>query len=102
MSKDNSETGFPPNYPVSLNTLTLIHLMRHGKITSMEAIELYGNTRLSSSVYELRSQGYPIETTLVDGYNRFGQPTRYAVYSLPKNWKSRFKTLGLSCREENQ
>ena len=86
----------------SLNTMILIHLMRYGKITSMEAIELYGNTRLSSSIYELRSQGYPIETTMVDGYNRFNQPTRYGVYSLPKNWKSRFKKLELSCREENQ
>lgn len=97
MGKDNS----PANYPISLNTLTLIHLMRHGRITSMEAIELYGNTRLSSSIYELRSQGYPIETTLVDGYNRYNQPTRYAVYSLAKNWKTICKKLGLVCKEEN-
>jgi len=84
----------------SLNTRTLVHLMKYGKITSKEAFKLYGNTRLSSSIHELRCQGYPIETTMVDGYNRYKQPTKYAVYSLPKNWKSRFKKLGLSCREE--
>lgn len=72
---------------ISLNTRILVHLLKHKTITSQEAIELYGNTRLSSSIYELRLQGYPIATTMVDGYNRFGQPTRYAVYSVPKNWK---------------
>ena len=72
---------------MSLNTMVLIHLFKYRKITSQEAFELYGNTRLSSSIHELRSQGYPIETTLVDGYNRFNQPTRYAVYSVPDSWK---------------
>ena len=85
----------------SFNTVTLIHLMRYGKITSIEAVELYGNTRLSSTIYELRSKGYPIETTLVDGYTRYNQPTRYAVYRLAKNWKSTCKKLGLVCKEEN-
>lgn len=86
--------------PNSLNTRVLIHMMKYGKITSKEAFKLYGNTRLSSSIFELRSQGYPIETTMVEGYNRYNQPTKYAEYSLPKNWKSRFKKLGLSCRGE--
>lgn len=72
---------------ISLNTLVLAHLLKHRKITSQKAFELYGNTRLSSSIYELRSQGYPIETTIKEGYNRYGQPMRYAEYSVPKNWK---------------
>lgn len=72
---------------VSLNSLVAIHLMKYRKITSQEAFELYGNTRLSSSIYELRAQGYPIETTIKEGYNRYGQPMRYAEYSVPKKWK---------------
>ena len=55
----------------SLNTRVLIHLMKYGKITSKDAFKLYGNTRLSSSIYELRSQGYPIETVMIDGLNRY-------------------------------
>lgn len=76
--------------------------MKYGSITSQEAFKLYGNTRLSSSIYELRSQGYPIETIMIDGYNRFQQPTRYAKYILPTGWKKIFKELGLSCREEKR
>ena len=76
----------------SLNSLIAIHLMKYHKITSQEAFALYGNTRLSSSIYELRAQGYPIETTMKEGYNRYGQPTRYAEYSLPKKWKP-FKSM---------
>ena len=86
----------------SLNTKTLVHLMKYGSITSQEAFKLYGNTRLSSSIYELRSQGYPIETIMINGYNRYQQPTVYAKYVLPKDWKKRFKELGLSCREEKR
>lgn len=85
----------------SLNTRVLIHLMKYGKITSKDAFKLYGNTRLSSSIYELRSQGYPIETVMVDGLNRYHQHTTYAEYRLSKNWKSKCKKLGLVCKEEN-
>ena len=85
----------------SFNFLTLTHLMEFGTITAQDAINLYGNTRLSSSIYELRSKGYPIITTIKTGINRYGNPTKYAVYSLPKNWKKKFKELGLSCKAEN-
>lgn len=72
---------------VSLNSLILAHLLKYHKITSQESFALYGNTRLSSSIHELRAQGCPIETVMLDGYNRYGQPTRYAEYRIPKGWK---------------
>lgn len=40
----------------------LEHLKTKGSITSMEAIELYGATRLSARIYDFRKLGYAIET----------------------------------------
>lgn len=65
------------------------HLMTHKKITSMEAFEKYKVTRLSSIIYDLRSKGYPIKTTMVEGINDYGQPIRYGVYSIPSKWSKK-------------
>ena len=75
----------------SLNSRIAAHLLKYRKITSKEAFKLYGNTRLSSSIFELRAQGYPITTVMLEGYNRYGQPTTYAEYRLPKKWKPQTK-----------
>ena len=41
----------------------LDHILKFGKITTMEAYEYYRITRLSARVYELRhDDGYPIES----------------------------------------
>lgn len=37
----------------------LDYLKRNGKITSMEAIELFGCTRLSGRIHDLRTEGIP-------------------------------------------
>lgn len=34
------------------------HLLKHGKITSWDAIELYRVTRLSQYIYLMRKEGY--------------------------------------------
>lgn len=77
------------------NTLINIisyHFLTYRKITSMEAFQKYGITRLSSIVRELRLKGYPIETTMVEGVNRYNNKVRYGVYSIPQNWS--LKDLG--------
>ena len=51
-------------------------------ISSMEAIKQFGATRLSAIIFNLRSKGYNIETVMVDGRDRFGNPTRFARYYL--------------------
>lgn len=38
------------------------HLQKHGEITSWDAIMEYGITRLASVIYDLRREGYNIET----------------------------------------
>lgn len=56
------------------------------RITSAQAFEKYGITRLSSVISELRAKGYPISTEMTNGTNRYGNPVRYGVYRLPKGW----------------
>lgn len=60
----------------------LNYLMEHGTITSMEAFEKFGATRLSAIIFDLRRQGYGIFTNMVETTNRFGQTLKYARYRL--------------------
>lgn len=62
----------------------LNHLRNIGSITSMEAFNLYGVTRLSAIIHDLRDMGFPIHTIMVDGKTRFGDSTKYAKYILGK------------------
>ncbi len=62
----------------------LDYLKRNGKITSMEAIELFGCTRLSGRIHDLRTEGYSILTEMTEGKTRSGHPCRYATYYLDR------------------
>jgi hypothetical protein len=57
-------------------------LQSNASISSMEAIQNFGATRLSAIIFSLRQKGYNIETVMVDGRDRFGNPTRFARYYL--------------------
>lgn len=64
----------------------LNHLKTQGSITSMEAINNYGATRLSAIIFDLRyKDGYMIETHMVAGKNRFGNSYEYAKYVLKED-----------------
>lgn len=58
------------------------HLQDVGEITPMEAIRDYGIMRLGARVWDLKRQGYPIETQIATGKNRYGETTHWAVYRL--------------------
>ena len=61
------------------------HLEDYGKITSLEAIEEYGNTRLSSTIHVLRhSYLMNIKSIPAKGVNRYGKPTHFVTYVLVK------------------
>lgn len=62
----------------------LAHLQKHKSITSWEAIQEYGATRLSDIIYRLRDRGYDIQNIWEETTNRFGTPTRYVRYVLIK------------------
>ena len=59
-----------------------IHLLEKGSITSWEAIQLYGATRLSAIIFNLRERGMNIRTERVDFTDRFGSKASYAKYIL--------------------
>jgi len=62
----------------------LSHLEEHGHITSMQAIQQYGATRLSAIIYLLRRRGYRIKTEAFQVTTRYGRKTRPAKYILLK------------------
>lgn len=57
----------------------LLHLQEKGSITSWEAFELYGATRLSDIIFKLRVK-YDIETVKKMFTDRFGSTASYAIY----------------------
>ena len=67
---------------VSQNKKILEHLQTFDRITSLEAINKYGITRLSGRIFDLREQGYPIAKQMITVKNRFGEDCRVAEYSL--------------------
>lgn len=69
---------------VSKTKKVLEHLENHGHITSLEAIDLYGATRLGAIIFNLRKQGYSIETVYVPFTDRFGNEIQYGKYILNK------------------
>ena len=60
----------------------LRHLNDYQTITSAEAMTEYGIMRLASRIDELRKAGYPIQTEMVKGRNRYDEETRYARYRM--------------------
>jgi hypothetical protein len=60
----------------------LNHLINNGKIDSWKAIELYGATRLSSIIYNLRKRGFNITTIERCVLDRNNNTCNYAEYIL--------------------
>lgn len=68
------------------------HLVRFGHITTWEAIDLYGATRLSAIIYTLKYKyGYKDKIVSVRKYSRkwwaFWKTTHYVSYELKKEGK---------------
>lgn len=57
-------------------------LQTGSSISSMEAIQNFGATRLSAIIFNLRRKGYNIEAVTCEGTDRFGNPMRFARYYL--------------------
>ena len=60
----------------------LKHLQNYGTITSWQAIQQYGATRLSDIIFRLRKQGYDIETKNETFKDRNGNACTFAKYIL--------------------
>lgn len=60
----------------------LRHLQEFGSITSWEAIQEYGCTRLSQYILLLKKDGFIIEDEWIPSKNRFGESNHYKKYIL--------------------
>ena len=60
----------------------LKHLQSGQTLSSLEAVNLYGATRLSAIIYDLRKAGYNIISVRRNTINRYGNVTQYVDYEL--------------------
>ena len=60
----------------------LKYMMTHKGITSIQAIEKFGATRLSDIIYRLQKDGYEFNKEQITTKNRYGHVTTYIKYSL--------------------
>jgi hypothetical protein len=67
---------------VTKTAQVLEHLKSHGTITSWQAIQDYGATRLSAIIFNLRKDGYDIDTKTELTKDRNGNVCQYAKYIL--------------------
>jgi hypothetical protein len=56
------------------------YLLDGNSLTSIEAFEKFGCTRLSARIFDMRKAGIQIKTEMVEGRNRYGSYCRYACY----------------------
>lgn len=61
------------------------YLDRFGSITPLEAFENFAITRLGARIYDLRQLGIVIDTVIERGFNRFGEPIKFARYFLRRD-----------------
>lgn len=60
----------------------VMHLIKYGSITPMEAVNKYNLYRLSSVIFELRNRGMIIDTEKVPFVSKYGTKSSYAKYHL--------------------
>jgi len=63
-------------------TRLIKYLKNYGSITSIQAIQDLGNTRLSATIFSLKELGWNFKTEDVEVTTRWGTITQVAKYSL--------------------
>ena len=58
------------------------YINEFGSITTLDAFNDLGCTRLASRINDLKKQGYKFNKKSEKGKNRFGETTHYIRYSL--------------------
>lgn len=58
------------------------YLKTHSGITSLEAYDKFGITRLASVIFKLRQDGHPISSESIKVKNRYGVSCTVAKYAL--------------------
>ena len=70
------------NPPKGQQAAVLAYIIQHDSITSMEAFEHLGVTRLSAVVYNLKRKGYNIKSEPEQVKTRYGATATISRYSL--------------------
>ena len=70
------------NPPKGQQAAVLAYIIQHDSITSMEAFEHLGITRLSAVVYNLKKKGYKIKSEPEQVKTRYGATATISRYSL--------------------
>ena len=65
----------------------LRHLEHYGTITPLDAFRDYAIMRLSAIIFNLRDEGYNIKSDTEKSTNRFGEPCKYARYTLQRQYQ---------------
>ena len=60
------------------------HIINNGSITQAQAVRLYGCSRLSARLYDMRKDGYEIATQYKTSRNRLCCTSEYSNYVLLK------------------
>ena len=63
----------------------LEYMRQFGSISTIQAFTDLGVARLASRIHDLKRMGYVIKSETRSGVNRFGENTRFTVYSLAEN-----------------
>lgn len=64
------------------HTLIIEYMREHGSITTYEAYEQLGITKLTTRISELKGAGFDIRQRTESGLNRYGKPVTYNRYWL--------------------
>lgn len=64
------------------NEKILDYIARFGSITQLDALQDLGVMRLASRISDLRSEGYPITSTIETVKNRFGEKCHIKRYRM--------------------
>ena len=64
--------------------VVLDHLLSGKELSSIEAISLYGATRLGAIIFNLKKEGYIINSRREKVKNRFGHTSNLSIYSISK------------------
>ncbi len=66
----------------SQNERILLYLRQGNRLTGLEALDLFGCSRLSSRICDLKKRGHEILSEFITVLNRFGQEVRVKIYWL--------------------
>lgn len=66
------------------NQRILYYLDAHGSITQIDALNKLGIMRLASRISDLKKNGCPIVSDMVEVQNRYGEKCRIKRYSMRK------------------